>query len=392
MLPQVLGFTVTRMIPNNVLTGVLTGAYQVCGGVVRNNSGQIMAHLVNGVSPLSFTEPAFSAINTYQLHRIGREVSQIGVGVSELKQAVGVIGENVAALQNATKNLIALSTGTMLMSGLTLAVSAAGFAFLNKKLNAIDAKLQELQKDVKQIKEFLHMRQRSELTTALNTLRDVSDAPHDDIRRQLLVHSRQTLGTLHHHYKSQFQEAGNEGIISASEEYFTITAIAHALCAGELDMHETAARDLDDSYTCWSEQCRKVAKERLLGSAPERFLCRRYAGSVKTEELIDWLEFANADEKGIGWVDELRTKPSKDSWWDKQQLSRAEIGDVELLRRLASRNRIYQGYCSQYQYFKQHKVRPSAYQHQIEKLDSSQMVEGTYLLIANDAADLEQGA
>ena len=82
MLPQVLGFTVTRMIPNNVLTGVLTGAYQVCGGVVRNNSGQIMAHLVNGVSPLSFTEPAFSAINTYQLHRIGREVSQIGVGVS----------------------------------------------------------------------------------------------------------------------------------------------------------------------------------------------------------------------------------------------------------------------------------------------------------------------
>lgn len=162
-----------------------------------------MAHLVNGVSPLSPTQPvnaALDAINMHQLHRIGRDVTQIGAGVSELQQAVGTmngtlaevaqaagtIGDNVTALQAATNQLIALSTGTMLLSGLTLAVSAAGFAFLNNKLNRIDAKLQKLQKDVKEIKSFLNMRQRAELTTALNTLRDVSDTPSDETRRQLL--------------------------------------------------------------------------------------------------------------------------------------------------------------------------------------------------------------
>ncbi|HEY7156645.1 MAG TPA: hypothetical protein VH575_21935 [Gemmataceae bacterium] len=84
MLPQALGFTFTRTIPSKVLFGVLTGAYRVYGGVVRNNSGQIMAHLVNGVSPLSLTQPAnavFGAINTYQLHRIGIKIGE-KIGVS----------------------------------------------------------------------------------------------------------------------------------------------------------------------------------------------------------------------------------------------------------------------------------------------------------------------
>jgi len=413
MLPQVLGLALTRTIPRNLLFGVLTGAYQVCGGVIRNNSGQILAHLVNGVDPITPILPVnavfgpinagLGAINAYQLHRIGTDVTQIGAGVSELKpvmgamsanlaevkQAVGTVGENVAFLQTATNHLIALSTGTMLLSGLTLAVSTAGFAFLNKKLNKIDSKLQELQKDVKEIKAFLKMRQRAELTTALNTLRDVSDAPSDDTRRQLLVNSRQTLGVLHNHYKSQFEEAGSEGIVSASEEYFTITAIAHALCAGELNMHEAAARDLDDSYACWSDLCRKVAREKLLRSDPERFLRRRYAETVHTDELIDWMEFAHAVEKGIGWIDELRVKPSRDSWWNTA-LSHDELLDVELFRRLASRNRIFQGYCAQYKYFKQQKIRPSEFQLQIEKLDRSQMVEDTYVLIANELAGSEQ--
>ena len=380
MLAQVLGFTLTRTIPTNVLFGVLTGAYQVCGGVVRNNRGQIIAHLINGVNPLDSISPVnalVDAINTYQLHRIGRDVADV-------KQAVDVLGENVNALMTATNHFVGLATGTMVLSGLTLAVSTAGFAFLNHKLNKIDEKVQELLKDVKEIKDFLNTRQRAELTTALNTLRDVSDAPSDDTRRQLLVHSRQTLGTLHHHYKSQFIQAGNEGVISASEEYFTVTAIADALCAGELDMHDTAARDLDDSYSCWSDLCRKIAKERLLRNDPERYLSRRYAGALRTDELIDWMEFAHAEDKGIAWIDELRTK--KIDPWYASALSRDELLEIELFRRLASRNRIYQSYCAQYQYFKQHKLRPSAYQHQIDKLDKSQMVRDTYLLVANELA------
>ena len=103
------------------------------------------------------------------------------------------------------------------------------------------------------------------------------------------------------------------------------------------------------------------------------------------------MEFAHADDKGIGWIDDLRTKPGRDPWWNKA-LSREELLEVELFRRLTARNRIYQGCCAQYQYFKEEKIRPLAYQDQIEKLDKSQMVEDTYLLIANDVAGSEQAA
>ena len=152
MLAQVLGFTLTRTIPTTVLFGVLTGAYQVYGGGVRNNRSQIAAHLINGVNPLDSASPVnavVDAINTYQLHRICRDVADV-------KQAVDVLGENVNTLMTATNHLVGLATGTMILSGLTLAVSTAGFAFLNRKLNKIDEKLQELLKDVKEIKDFLN--------------------------------------------------------------------------------------------------------------------------------------------------------------------------------------------------------------------------------------------
>ncbi len=381
MLAQVLGFTLTRTIPTKVLFGVLTGAYQIFGGVVRSRNGQIVAHLINGINPLDVASPlntALGAINTYQLHRLGRDVANT-------KQAVDAI-----ATMTATNQLIGLATGTMLLSGLTLAASTAGFAFLNRKLNKIDRKLQELQQDVKEIKAFLNTRQRAELTTALNTLRDVSDAPSEDIRRQLLVHSRQTLGTLHHHYKTQFVQAGNEGILSAAEEYFTVTAIAHALCAGELDMHDTAASDLEESYACWSQLCRKIAREKLLRADPERYLCRRYASAIRTDELIDWMEFAHGEEKGLDWIDQLRTR--RIDPWLTTRLSQRELMEIELFRRLASRNRIYQSYCWQYQHFKQHKIRPSVYQQQIDKLDRSEMIGDAYLFVSSEVAASDQPA
>lgn len=323
---QVFGYTVTRQIPEKVLQQVLSGEYKVYGGTIHNSAGRIVAHLINTGDPLGANEPAefdIGSMNSYSIHRIGAGVRQLGAVVAKLPNRLGTTGEavapagpiieaiseNASAIPAATANLLALSTGTMLLSGLTLAVSSAGFAFLNKKLNRIDQKLSGLQKEVKEIKDFLNTQQRAQLTTALNTLRDVGDAPSDETRRHLLVHSRQTLGTLHHHYRSQFLEAPTTGATSAAEEYFSITAIAHALCAAELDMLETAARDVDDSYACWLRRCREFAREKLLRAEPQRFLGRRYASNVRSDELIDWLEFAHDDAQGLGWIDSLRRMP-----------------------------------------------------------------------------------
>ena len=54
MISELIGFTVSRTIPDKCLIGIMTGAYKLCGGVVRDNSGQIVAHLVSPSNPLNF--------------------------------------------------------------------------------------------------------------------------------------------------------------------------------------------------------------------------------------------------------------------------------------------------------------------------------------------------
>lgn len=41
MLAEVAGFTLTRIIPGKASLEVLTGLYEVCGGVFRSQSGQV---------------------------------------------------------------------------------------------------------------------------------------------------------------------------------------------------------------------------------------------------------------------------------------------------------------------------------------------------------------
>ena len=40
MLEELAGFTLSRTIPDNVLSDVLSGAYKICRGLVRDGSGQ----------------------------------------------------------------------------------------------------------------------------------------------------------------------------------------------------------------------------------------------------------------------------------------------------------------------------------------------------------------
>lgn len=404
--PSIHGLSVVRAIPEKVLLGILTGRYQVCGGIIRDDKGHIVAHMVNKVDPLGIPEPP-SAVSTYQVQRLGKTVAQVKAVTDKVTGAVDQIADKVSHAQSvagqigagmklgaqaalgqvqmaqmASEQLIAFSKGTMVLSGLPLNVGNADFRFLKRKLEKIDAALQELQKDLKEIKDFLKTQQRAALIDALKILKDISDAPNEETRRHLLAQSRETLGRLHQHYKAEFLEAADEGIISAAEEYFTLTALGHALCMAELDMYPTAARDLEESYGCWLEQCRKVAKEKLLRHDPERFLARRYASVVRTEEILDWMDFAFGEEKGLAWIDEFRAKPSKDSWWSSS-LRNTEYLEIDILRRLVSRDRLYQGYCSQYQYFRDCKIRPSVFQQELLSLGNVSEADSTYFLVAS---------
>ena len=231
MLAELVGFTLTRTIPDRVLLGVLSGAYKIYGGVVRDHSGQIIAHLVQGAgSALNPLSSIADALNSVQLYRIGR--------------AVGELKDSVAAVQSLTSQLVTLAQGTAALSGLTLAVSAANFVFLSRKLAAVDQKLGAIAQDVKSIKAFLHSQEKASITTALKTLSTLDPRLDDKTRIPLLLDVRQRLGEVHHRYRDQLAEVAKVEEVLGIEEYFSVTALGHALCSAELDMQAAAVADL----------------------------------------------------------------------------------------------------------------------------------------------------
>lgn len=87
MLTELPGLVLSRTIPDDCLAGVVTGAYQICGGVVRNTSGQIVAQLINSGASIASATPlsaAAEAVNMAQLYRIGKSVASIEAATSQL--------------------------------------------------------------------------------------------------------------------------------------------------------------------------------------------------------------------------------------------------------------------------------------------------------------------
>lgn len=370
MISELAGYTLARTIPSEFLYGVVTGAYKVCGGVIRNHSGQIVAHLVNAGTSLSNLTPvsaalssAVDAINTVQLYKIGKDVK---------------------ALQVATEQVINLAQGTMALSGLTLAVSSAGFIFLAKKLNQIDQRLSEISKDVKAIKDFLQSQEKAALAAALKTLSGIQPNLDDKTRIPLLIGVRQTLGEIHQRYRDQLLNVDRIEHVFAIEEYYTVTALGHAMCSAELDMSGNAIADIDDAYNTWHISARRICNELSLGDVPERLLCSAYGSTVRTDEIIDWMDFAHGADKGIEWIDELRKNLSSFRM-PQIRLSGADVKGIEIMRKLVARDRIYQGFSLQYRYLDSAKLRPSAMQQYIDSLDPTEKCGDSFLFVSNDA-------
>jgi hypothetical protein len=363
MLAELAGYTLTKSIPDNALIGIMSGAYKVYGGVIRNGTtGQIVAHLIDATNPINIATSLFppldlviSGINTVQLSRIGANISQ----------------------------LITLAQGTMALSGLTLAVSAASFVFLNNKLNSIDSRLVTMSDDIKAIKKFLELQERARLATAFKTMQGLDDSIDIGLREKLLVGAKQTLGEIHEKYRELLMNIKNVEEALAIEEYFTVTALGHALCTAELDMHKQAKNELKEAYNIWSTASERISRDFVLRDEPERFMQSRYAAKLKTDEMVDWLDFGYQTNRGIEWIDDLR---GKNSWMPKipTKLNAHEGLELEIMRKLVQRDRIYQSYIGQYEYLSETSTRPSIMQNYIESIPENERVQNSYVFVAND--------
>lgn len=255
----------------------------------------------------------------------------------------------------------------MLISGLSLAVSLAGFIFLTHKINKLDDKLSLIAKDVKAIKHFLQSQERADLLAALKTLSAVRHGMAEATRTQLLVQARHTLGRIHERYKEQLSQEQNFLNASPVEEYFSITALAQARCAAELDMIEAAGRDLAETHVFWQTQARRLAKKFTDGPEAQKLLSPKYVSHISTDDIIDILDFIEDNSKGIEWIDDLRSKANTSPW--NRKPNETDLESIALLRRLTARNRVYFGYTDQYNLYANLNKRPSVIEEQIQNSD-----------------------
>lgn len=130
MADNLLGLLVTRAIPQEVLVGLMAGQYKAYGGVIRwaagtEHAGQIVRHLIP-VGLQTITDPLFGSLNGM-------------LNIANTYQKIGVT----------TQTILQMSTGTMVLSGLNLAVSAIGFTVIYKKLKQLENQLNRIEKEVK---------------------------------------------------------------------------------------------------------------------------------------------------------------------------------------------------------------------------------------------------
>lgn len=390
------GWILARTIPYETWIGLATGQYQLYGGVIRwaagtAKAGQIVRHLVPVGTNLSSVLPGVGfipgIIANIQLNEIK------GITQFNTYQLMQIAGQ-VSSLSQVTQNLLQLATGTAILSGLGLAVSGISFVAINKKLNAIDSKLKEIQKDVKAIKYFLESTERAKLFAAINNLLKIESKFESEHRNFILLQSRNTLGEINMRYKELLLESKTLEIAMANEEYFALTALAHTRCTAELGMFDVAAQEAEELNLFWQTQAQRIAKQLLIGDYPERLLATDFAELISITEIIQWLDFVHGEQKGYGWIDELRIK-FNETWYSKGWVADIGLGCkrgvgggiekeqkmiIPALRKLIARGGVIEGYVSQYKMQEEQKIRPSEFELKLRELPESSSIEGCFIL------------
>jgi hypothetical protein len=333
---------VSRVVPPEFAVQIYEGTAKICGGVIKDlASGRILGQLVE-VAGL----PSDAAM------------------------------ANAAAVSH---RFIALAKSTAALSGLTLAVSSAGFLFLTQRLAKVDARLQQVEKDVRYIRSFLEARQRAELINATNTLSHAKDARSERLREQLLIDSRQELGTLAHHFAIGMQEYEEPSVFEAAEEYFTVAALSHAQCTAELGMGDAAASEFEKTRKTWLDATRAHAKTHLLGNDPARLLGPGFTEVAGVQQIEKWMQFAHGAAASGNWIDELRKQQPSTRWWGSGPRE-SDRHAAKLLDRLAAHEPIMEGYAAQLALLALKNVKPSDFQRAAEQLNPADSIDSVFLV------------
>lgn len=344
-----LGLTVSRQIPFEHLGGVLSGAYTLHGGVLRTAGGQIVAHLVSG-GPASALTSLVPGLNT---------LSSLGANFQLYS-----LGRDVAAIQSTLTDVLNVATVGAVLSGLGLVTSIVGFAFLNRRMGAMDKRLTVLLDDVKDIKQTLIYQELANLRSAVKLMQHAEIAEDPDVRRGKLMQANEAFTKLIFFYGQQWTGTKDVKQLPFLEDCYTLAFTGASLTNSELGMHEVAAKEFSEHYQFWKTIAQENIKSELLGDNPARLLKDVSGAVLPVRQLIKLMDFAHGSDKGLAWVDELRKAPSLAN--RLPQLRGVPVKTIEMANSLAARNEVLEATAAHLEFLDSRRISVSKFSKAIE--------------------------
>ncbi|NWJ46754.1 MAG: hypothetical protein HXX08_12815 [Chloroflexi bacterium] len=372
------GYLLERTISPELIEGLKTGLYQLYGGTVRiapgfEGAGQIVRHLI----PISGDVSTYASGFTHMLPLGSKGFTTLLANTNSANQA--------------TQLLLGYGSQLMTMASLNLAVTAVGFAVLTYKLDQLSKKLEEIKNDVKAVRQLLERQELAKLRTALADLERLPDFSGSD-RLGFINNARVTLSRLAHQYAELLAQEEEEHRDMAYEELFCIASLSHVRCYAELGEFQLAQKEMAKTLKTWRTEARKIA-DNLLGKDPSRYLHSDFVNEIPITTVIDWLNFAREEEKGFEWLEYLRSKmppyykqnitlslnlPVQFPEQDKLEAEKKFV--IPSLNKLITRDKVLEGYVTQYALLGALKVTPTEFEKQIAAAAPENAVDG-YLIL-----------
>lgn len=342
--------TVLRAIPQEALIGLISGSYSLHGGVVRDVGGRIVAHLAMPALQAGSVVPGVGwiadAFQSYQLHKIGLSLARVEEQLSTVVQ---------------------LSTATLALSGLNLAVSAAGFAFLGSKLRDIDKRMHAIERDTQRIKDTLDAISLSQMSMAIDELRHAALTTDTATRHGLLMQSKQAFGRLMHQHHMLCAKESASDVREVLDDGYTVAMIGAAVATSELDMTDVASNEFQQHLQHWQTLAKSHCRDHVLGDRPERLLHHRFRNTLPARELVRLLDFAYGGHRGVGWVDELRSREADASLLRLPSFD-SEEQNLRVARKLVAKDDTLSAYAAHFTFLAEHGLRASSFDRRASEL------------------------
>ena len=285
-----IGLSVVRTIPMGMLPGIVSGAYSLHGGVVRDGAGQIVAHLIS-----SSVSSASSLANLVP-------------GVSMLSSAISngqlyMLAKDVQALQSTVSSALNVASAGAALSGMGLVVSIAGFAYLNRRI-------EQVEKLILEIKDLIEIRYLADLKSAMSYLKSAEESSTSiENRRALLLEAQKNFSTLSHLYGDLLPKTAEPKQMRAIEGFYSLAFTGASIANSELGMGDVAVRQFREHQNHWTSTVRQYINHKLIDDHPES-LQAVSSDILTTAEMTSILDFASNTNRGYEWLDDFR-KPNQ---------------------------------------------------------------------------------